>query len=37
VKKERKQKGHLIYTPLKYVPEVAQLRKHLQEYFRNIS
>jgi len=24
----------LIYTPLKYAPEAAKLRKQLQEYFR---
>jgi len=23
----------LIYIPLKYAPEVANLRKHLQQYF----
>jgi len=25
------------YTPLKYAPEVAKLRKRLQQYFWNIS
>jgi len=23
----------MIHTPLKYAPEVAKLKKHLQEYF----